>query len=148
MRTIARQLCSPIAAALILGATAPLAAQTLCEQLEGSWELTSEGQEGFFTVANGIVVALFAVPDRASLSEEPTTAERAQAFNEIFADAASFRCEGERVFITVLQSWIPNRVGMEFVEEVEFNGDTMRYWVLNEDGSRPEASGSARRISN
>ncbi len=78
--------------------------------------------------------------------EEPTESEKALAFTSLTADGGTYTFSGpSRITVHQLFSSDPNLVGTEFMFDFEFDGDLVKYWIIQPDGSRgPE--GKSRKI--
>jgi len=78
--------------------------------------------------------------------EEPTESEKAVAFTSLTADGGTYTFSGpSRITVHRFFSSVPNLVGTEFTFEYEFDGDLIKYWIIQSDGSRGPM-GKARKI--
>ena len=122
-----------------------LSQQSPCAKWHGVWEYTIAGQSGMFIITSDYAIGMYTAAQRARLGEQPTIQERANAFDNVFAEAWKIRCEGSRIHFEVLHSAYPNRVGATFVSEVTLTGNDASWKLIAPDGTQTGA-GSGRRI--
>jgi len=111
----------------------------------GTWEYLLDDQEGFCIYTETHVFWILVNKGRKPFQgDQPTEAEKAEAFTESFADACTYTFTGpSRVAIHRLYSTHPHYP--DFTFEYEIADDIMKYWPLRPDGSRGPM-GMARRL--
>ena len=118
------------------------------ESIAGTYEYVLDDREGIAVLTETHFGWIVTEKNRSSFSSEsPTDAEKADAFSSTIAGAGTHKLVGpSRVTAKWLYNVNPSAVGKEFTWEYEQDGDTMKYWVLQEDGSRGPM-GRSRRVS-
>ena len=113
----------------------------------GTYKYVLEGQEGMAIFTKTHCIWVLSDKNRKSFQgTEPTESEKADAFTSAFADGGTYKFVGpSRVTVHRLFSTNPNLVGKEFTFEYEFEGDLVKYWILQSDGTRG-TMGTARRV--
>ena len=116
--------------------------------ITGTYIYELEGQEGMCIITKMHYTFVLTAKDRKPFQgSEPSETEKAAAFSSTIADGGTYKFVGAgKVLAHRLYSTNPQLVGKEFTFEYEFDGDLLKYWVLQEDGSRGPM-GKARRIS-
>lgn len=113
----------------------------------GVWEYELENQEGMCVYTDAHVIWILSKKDRESFQgDQPTESEKAEAFSSAFSDCSTYEHVGpSRITVHRLFSTWPNLPGTEFTFEYEFEGDLMKYWIIQPDGTRG-TMGKARRV--
>jgi hypothetical protein len=115
--------------------------------LAGTYVYELEGEEGMAILTETHFIWLLNSKTRKPFKgEKPTESELADAFRSLTADGGTYSFTGpSRAKIHRLFSSVPNWVGTEFEFEYEFDGDVMKYWIIQPDGSRGPM-GKSRKI--
>ena len=113
----------------------------------GTWEYELENQDGMVIFTDAHVIWVLSNKERNSFQgDQPTESEKADAFSSAFADASTYKNESpSRINVTRLYSTTPDLIGTGISFDYEIDGDVIRYWIIQSDGSRGEM-GKARRI--
>ncbi|UCG68004.1 MAG: lipocalin-like domain-containing protein [Thermoplasmata archaeon] len=106
--------------------------------LVGTYVYELEGLEGMaIWTETHFIWLLYSKARKPFKDENPTDSELANAFKNLTADGGTYTFTGpSRAKIHRLFSSVPNWVGTEFEFEYEFDGDLLKYWIIQEDGSR------------
>jgi hypothetical protein len=110
----------------------------------GTWEYLLDDQEGLSIFTETHIFWILVDKERKPFQgDQPTEAEKVQAYTESFADACTYTFTGpSRVAVHRLYSTHPHYT--DFTFEYEIEGDLCRYWVLDPDGSRGPTQMSQR----
>ena len=116
--------------------------------LAGTWEYLLDDREGMSICTDTHYLWILVSKERESFQgDRPTEAEKASAFSSAYAEGGTYAYSGPtRVTHHRLFCTNPNLVGTEFSADNEFDGDLLRMWHLNPDGSRRAMVGMARRL--
>lgn len=115
--------------------------------LVGVWEYELENEEGMCIYTDTHFIWVLSQKDRKSFQgDQPTESEKAEAFSSAHAYFNTYEHVGpSRVTVHTLFSTSPSSPGTEFTFEYEFEGDLMKYWIIQPDGTRG-TMGKARRV--
>ena len=104
--------------------------------LLGTWEYLVDDLEGLCIYTETQVFWILVNKGRKPFQgDQPTEAEKAQAFTDSWADACTYTFTGpSRVAIHRVFATNPN--APDFTFEYEIDGDLCKFWVLGPDGSR------------
>jgi hypothetical protein len=102
----------------------------------GTWEYLVDELEGLCIHTETHVFWILVNKARKPFQgEQPTDAEKAQAFTDAWADACTYTFTGpSRVAFRRVFSTHPN--APDFTFEYEIEGDLCRFWILGPDGSK------------
>ena len=119
--------------------TSLLSAQSksTCAELEGVWQYDLPTERGMFFCSNNRYVWVLIPKDRKPFAaEQPTSAEKATAFDYLNISTGTFACDGKRVTATHLYTKNPKESGQSFQFDYEKKDGKIKYWVIQADGSR------------
>jgi len=149
MNKLFRTCMWPCLMAASLALTSSLDAQEAQKSpsIVGTYKYVLEGQEGMTIWTETHFIWVLSDKNRKPFQgEQPTEAEKAAAFGSVFADGGTYKFVGpSRITIHRLFSTDLNLVEKEFTFEYEFEGDLIKYWILQPDGSRGTL-GTARKV--
>lgn len=110
-----------------------------CVDQRGAWQTEIGNQKGMWIAGEAHFVLLMIDKDRGTFAgETPTEAEKATAFSSMTVGVYENSCEGTENHWKVLYHSNPNAVGATGISDFELDGDVIRWWVLDENGNRPD----------
>ena len=115
----------------------------------GTWKYELEDREGMAIWTDTHFIWLLSNKGRKSFQgDQPSESEKAEAFNNASADGGTYKHIGpSRITVHRLFSTVPNMPGTDFTFEYELEGDLIKYWEIQPDGTKG-TMGKARRVKN
>ncbi|MFO8174175.1 MAG: nuclear transport factor 2 family protein [Longimicrobiales bacterium] len=107
-----------------------------CAALEGAWEYVWEGREGMFIQNGGYAAGVYSREERLPLDSDASADEQAAALEGTSGFATTYTCAGPRMEMAILHSSDPREEGDTISADFRVSGDTLRWWLLTEEGQR------------